>query len=886
MVSMNGPGGLRRLRRGSGARRHRAGAAATVFALVAVGLVTGAGSSRAAGPDWPTFLGDTGHSSYNASATAITPANAAQLARTWQVLAPAESSGGSRAFQASPTVVDGVAYIGAQTGDFFAVSEATGTVLWTRFLGVEPAVGSKPCGAKAAGFTATAAVAPDPTTGALTVYAYSANGDVYALDAATGATVWSASVYPLSSTADAYYAWSSPLVADGHVYVGVSSFCDSPLVPGGLVSLDQATGAQVARWYTLGQPGPTGLPIGGSVWSSPVLLPNGNIVVTTGNGYNGSGQPLYDESIVTLDPTTLAVLDAWQVPAAQQVSDSDFGASPTVWTATLNGVPTPMVGACNKNGLFYAFLQSDLAAGPVWQTRITVPYPGGDSECGSAAVWNGTSLVIGGGAATTINGVTYPGSVQALDPATGTPLWQTGLPATVVGTPSQDGAGVVAAQTFTGTTLGVYLLNATTGAVLSVLGTKSSVFAQPVFDGSQLLVAAGPSYGLSSFAPPPPPPAGAVRLLTASRVLDTRSGLGAPAGAVGPGASVAVAAAAAPGVPAGVAAVLLDVTTIGATSPGGVSVGADATPPPPVPALTFAAKRTTTTAVLAPVGADGAVALTNDSTGSVQMVADLVGYLTDGPPVTPGTCADLPQTTLLSTATGVGAPAGPLGGGSTDVLGVAGLGAVPSAGVGSVTLTVTASGASTRTGVVAYADAGAAPADPQLVVGPGQTVTQTEVVPVGADGSVDVTNTSSAPVSLTVSLTGYCLGGPATSGGVGLVPPVRVLDTAAGVGVPVGPVAANGRVSLALLGVDGVPSTGVAAVVVDMTATQASAYAQVTAYPDGATHTKTANLIVNPGQTVSNLVVAPVGADGLADLYNGSTGTVNLAADVVGYVAS
>jgi len=247
---------------------------------------------------------------------------------------------------------------------------------------------------------------------------------------------------------------------------------------------------------------------GGSIWSSPVLLPNGDIVVTTGNGY-GSGQPLYDESIVRLDPNTLGVLDHWHVPAAQRSKDSDFGAPPTVWTAKISGIRTRMVGACNKNGIFYAFAQNHLSAGPVWQAQITVPYPGGAMECNSAAVYDGNQLIIGGGADTTINGTTYPGSVQSLNPATGTPNRQDGLSGRIVGTPTEDGGGVVAAQTFSSTdkSLGVYLLNAATGASLGFIPTHSKLFGQAVFAWQHLIIGAGGSFGLQAFeiAPAGPP---------------------------------------------------------------------------------------------------------------------------------------------------------------------------------------------------------------------------------------------------------------------------------------------------------------------------------------------------------------------------------------------
>src|SRR5579875_2767906 len=85
----------------------------------------------------------------------------------------------------SPTVYDGVIYIGARNGYFYAISETTGSVIWKRFIGY---VTHKTCGA--AGFTSTATVAADPGTGQPTVYVYGATGYLYAMSAASGADVW------------------------------------------------------------------------------------------------------------------------------------------------------------------------------------------------------------------------------------------------------------------------------------------------------------------------------------------------------------------------------------------------------------------------------------------------------------------------------------------------------------------------------------------------------------------------------------------------------------------------------------------------------------------------------------------------------------------------
>jgi outer membrane protein assembly factor BamB len=483
--------------------RHAAITVATASVLLAA-LLTAAAGPAAAQPnpaDWPAFLEGPSHTSYNAAATAITASNASTLAQEWSWPTPPSPNSGPNTMNASPTVVDGVVYIGAMDGYFYAIDESTQAVLWSDFLGLDTPKGTDPCGKKGQGITATAAVADDPVTGTPTVFVNAPDGNLYALNAQTGAVIWTGQVDVPSQTVNDYYSWSSPLVANGKVYVGISSDCDSPLIPGGVIAFSQSTGAKVARWVDV--PNKPAL-YGGSVWSSPALLSNGDIVAATGNGYKNSGEPLYDDSIVELDPNTLAVVGYWQIPAAEQINDGDFGASPTIWNATINGVPTPMVGDCDKNGYYYALEQDNINAGPVWSARVTEPYPGGETECASAAVSDGNQLIVGGGAPTTIDGTTYPGSVQSFNPATGAVNWQTGLQGTIVGTPTEDAGGLVAAQVYVSSDnqRGVYLLDAATGAVVGFIKTGVREFSQAVFDHNDLIVGGGGAYGVHAYGVP------------------------------------------------------------------------------------------------------------------------------------------------------------------------------------------------------------------------------------------------------------------------------------------------------------------------------------------------------------------------------------------------
>lgn len=477
-----------------------------------VGCLTVTGPSA----DWPAYLDGPQHSSYNPFATSITPSNVGSLQPVWRWLPP--TGAGKNKLYGSPVVVGGVVYVGSYNGTFYAVSEASRAVLWSQFLGVVKGLGTNGCGTGSTGIVSTATVTTDPGTGKLAVYENAPDGHLWAMDAATGAVLWKGVVGIPSTTQNDYFAWGSPLVANGSVYVGVSSQCDNPLVQGGLLRFTQdstggATNPAAAVFHTLPDsvtcPPVTTPGCGGSIWSSPALANDGSILVTTGNGPGAINNPPYSASLLKMDPNTLSVKASFTVPVGEQSNDSDWGGSPTLFTATLNGVPTPMVGGCNKDGHYYGLRQSDLSM--VWDYVMGTPsQAGGAQQCDAAAVWDGSHLIAGGGSPTTINGVTYPGSVQSLYPATGSvdgtttgkPVWQTGLPGNIVGSPTEDGAGVVAAPVYFSSTgnLGVYLLSATTGAILSFIPMPlSHLFGQPIFAGNDLLVGAGTDLGLTAF---------------------------------------------------------------------------------------------------------------------------------------------------------------------------------------------------------------------------------------------------------------------------------------------------------------------------------------------------------------------------------------------------
>ncbi len=419
--------------------------------------------------NWGKYLNGLSHTSYQPGATAISPSTAGTLVQAWSFLPSKPPIASLKSgFDSSPTVVGKVIYIGSTNGTFYALNETTGQIVWSRFIGYQPSL-TTGCGSH--GFVSTATVETSPSTGKLTVYVAAPDGYLYALSAKTGATIWRSVIAVPSSTVNDYFDWSSPTVVDGRIYVGISSHCDDPLVRAGLLSFDQGSGAPLASFYTV----PSG-DVGASIWSSVAVGPNGTVYATTGNGPANDPSLGYSISILALNGLTLEPISSWQVPVSQQPGvDSDFGGSPTLFSALLPGrlQPTQMVGACNKNGTYYAWRRADLAAGPLWQYSIGSQT---DFQC-IAAAWDGSHLFIGG----------YDGQVAELDPATGTVVWTTTVPGAVLGSPALDGGGVLAVPTYGTSAPGVVLLNAATGATLATLATQvgsatlDSDFAQPVF---------------------------------------------------------------------------------------------------------------------------------------------------------------------------------------------------------------------------------------------------------------------------------------------------------------------------------------------------------------------------------------------------------------------
>ncbi|HSS66926.1 MAG TPA: PQQ-binding-like beta-propeller repeat protein, partial [Nocardioidaceae bacterium] len=204
------------------------------------------------------------------------------------------------------------------------------------------------------------------------------------------------------------------------------------------------------------------------------------------------GTSIYDAySIVRLSESTLTKQSEWTAPNALD-SDLDFGSSPTLFSATIGGTSTPLVGACNKNGRFYAWHRSNLAAGPVWAVRVGKTGGTGTGACITSAAWDvhAERLFVASNT-TTINGASAAGGLRALDPATGAFIWEKRLPCLPTGSPTINGR-VVAVPMFScpaGVSPTVRLYRESSGRFLGSVPATGKTFAQPVFAHGMLYVA-------------------------------------------------------------------------------------------------------------------------------------------------------------------------------------------------------------------------------------------------------------------------------------------------------------------------------------------------------------------------------------------------------------
>jgi outer membrane protein assembly factor BamB len=499
-----------------------------VILAIAAGLLGVAGglagparavtAAKCADADWTTYGRDAAHDfEVPAGCSGITTSNVATLIPKWFFHT-------GSAVTASPTVVDGVLYVGSWNGDFYALDAATGAQKWEHTIDV-----SSPTAFGEIVSSATVVPFRDASTGQSRLVVLFGGGPVlYALDAATGRQLAAISVDPRSAALVAKEASnppvveieSSPTVATvkvagrptSMIYIGMDVHNDSGVGPAGviateLVSNRNGTWQFAPQWKIdpetdrtyLGAAGlETGSGTGygcGDVWSTPSVDAADDLLVF---GVGNCDDPPtakaagdnWSESITAVRADTGRF--AWRyapesdLPAAQQTTaaygDGDFGATVNVMTLPSGA---RVAGDGSKDGYYYA--RRAATGGPLWKTLAGQQgYVQQDFAVGG---FIGSSAVLtnSAGRATQIIGasaIPIPQStadvqrslwaVRALNPSTGAIDWTYSL-----GGPSYAATSVVNGIALVPETVpsDLVALNATTGAPLwvnPVIGPPSS----------------------------------------------------------------------------------------------------------------------------------------------------------------------------------------------------------------------------------------------------------------------------------------------------------------------------------------------------------------------------------------------------------------------------
>ena len=327
---------------------------------VALALAAGAAAARTQAPRARVVgYGVDAQMTNDAPASAaLSPASAPRLAQRWT----RKLDG---AVYAEPLPVTArrhrLVVVATQGGTVWALSAATGAVVWKRSLGA-------PISACKARWGIAATPAADES--ANVVYAIGSDGKLYALDADSGRVEPGWPVAAVEKPA-LEYVWSGLQIVGDHVYVAVASHCDEAGADGYLLSIDRTTRRVDHRFDVV--PGPGNL---GGIWGwggVSVDPGDGSLFTATGNAQvfaNGSVVEAagHAERVVRLSPTLkLLAQSPAPAPAAANRGDDDLGSTPLLFRPA--GCPA-LAAANSKNGNVYVWNRAQLARGPVWHAAV------------------------------------------------------------------------------------------------------------------------------------------------------------------------------------------------------------------------------------------------------------------------------------------------------------------------------------------------------------------------------------------------------------------------------------------------------------------------------------------------------------------------------------
>jgi serine protease len=412
------------------------------------------------------------------------------------------------------------------------------------------------------------------------------------------------------------------------------------------------------------------------------------------------------------------------------------------------------------------------------------------------------------------------------------------------------------------------------GAVVVLL--TGGVFASPSVTGAETQL------GVRAITQATTSTAGTYVALPPARITDTRTDSGYPnAGkTLGPDGTLNMQVTGTGGVPAsGVSAVVMNVTAVSPTASSFLTVYPEGTTQPLVANLVLSAGADLANLVTVPVGSQGDVTILNHA-GSTDVVVDVEGYYTSSPQAT-GLYNPVNPTRVFGTLQVGGA----IGAGTSAAVTVTGNSLGVPADASAVVANVTASESSGPSYLSVYpAPATGTPAPPtaaNVIFRKGQVIGNRVIVPVGADGQIEVYNHTGS-VNVDVDLYGYYTGSAGELGAAFTpITPTRFTDTRIGTnGTSISPGSSQNFNFLS----DDIPSSAVA-LASNVTVLAGSASGYLTVYPTtDSTPPVVGDVVFASNAVAQDFAIAPLNGAG-TEIFNSSADRVNIVIDAFGYFA-
>jgi outer membrane protein assembly factor BamB len=264
-----------------------------------------------------------------------------------------------------------ILYVGSSgNGTISALNADTGAVVWSKQF----PMASYNCGSSGP-FTFGVTGAPVIDRATNRIYVPDGADAVHALDLASGTeqTGWPITI---ASPANTNFIESALTYnpANQMLYVETSSTCDISPWFGRVTAINTVSASVVNSFF------PTQGQSGGGIWGfggASVDTATNNVYIATGNADTNANPEdfSYAEQIVELSPDVSMLLANNHPFIPPGGDDEDFGATPLLFQPPGCG---PLLAAVNKSGMFYLYSRFNINGGPVQAIQMSITTGNGD----------------------------------------------------------------------------------------------------------------------------------------------------------------------------------------------------------------------------------------------------------------------------------------------------------------------------------------------------------------------------------------------------------------------------------------------------------------------------------------------------------------------------